>query len=841
MSKLLKLIFVFLFSLRLSVNFDSNSLKDTTTRRILYLSGTRFGYRVPILKVDSWKFKYGPSRVYYFEFNPAEVGYQMGLYVSDYAQGKIRADRGTNKIEITSELQDEIRKNLSMEPVDEDGYLSLPLGKDTFEAMRSLISNFPSAQREIYTTQKVEGNIVAILPAGNIGWNDWFIGGIKQSDGKIQLYWPRGENVEDRVYNCIVGFQNGAVDILDLKIIKGQTPGLVEKVLKITENGEEDITEQISWFTFGQKILDGGEMSLLSVAHQFSDLRHLINFPRIRKEQFGGTTKVRLDFGIREMLDEIKANGVDNSITQNMLIWKALHGETVTLSTDSLNKFLKDVKGRDLTIDEIKDALEKGGYKEAKNPEALQPGEFYVISAQEVKINFKPAPYPHIAIGEKENGEVIFAFFEGASGRRGPTVKEVAEYMKNKGAESALLLCNGGDVALRMNNRPAVPSPANRENFIGFLYLADIGDDFQKVENYIRTHANNIVSTQHPQYGYGVIDLREMSQETGLSPEVIAHYLRSPYMCGDPVIKIQGVIRETLGGNINLDNIKELVGEGIKEAGKELNVTFTEEEISSARNEYIKRGKYKEYEFINLIATDEQGLPILVEREIDGRKVREPLILKNLAQYDTFLHLQGNWHSTVHVLVIDRNGNVLLQHKKGKIDIAASGHLGIGEELKEGAVRELQEEVLHLGIDEARLIEINSYLKIGGGFNIRREEIEDDYRDGIYYGPSGTVYNKEVSTLFVYLVDEISHDKNGRIVVKINGTTYRPKAGEGEELIVKTLGELGRGINSRSPEYKSTPNQYFRPQVVWEEIKKVLGSLRVENVPESWSGQLESG
>src|SRR5476649_1887397 len=71
------------------------------------------------------------------------------------------------------------------------------------------------------------------------------------------------------------------------------------------------------------------------------------------------------------------------------------------------------------------------------------------------------------------------------------------------------------------------------------------------------------------------------------------------------------------------------------------------------------------------------------------------------------VHALGLWHRAVHVLVFNARGEVFLQKRSMKKDIAAgkwdssaSGHLDSGEDYDACAVRELREE---LGLDLTNL------------------------------------------------------------------------------------------------------------------------------------------
>ncbi|HEV2694299.1 MAG TPA: NUDIX domain-containing protein [Verrucomicrobiae bacterium] len=108
------------------------------------------------------------------------------------------------------------------------------------------------------------------------------------------------------------------------------------------------------------------------------------------------------------------------------------------------------------------------------------------------------------------------------------------------------------------------------------------------------------------------------------------------------------------------------------------------------------------------------------------------------------VHARGLWHRAVHVLVFNERGDVFLQKRSMKKDIAAgkwdsssSGHLDTGEDYDTCAVREVREEIgLHLAQAPERLFKIDACKETGwefcwiyrcdseGPFVLHPEEIE---------------------------------------------------------------------------------------------------------------------
>jgi len=116
------------------------------------------------------------------------------------------------------------------------------------------------------------------------------------------------------------------------------------------------------------------------------------------------------------------------------------------------------------------------------------------------------------------------------------------------------------------------------------------------------------------------------------------------------------------------------------------------------------------------------------------------------------VHARGLWHRAVHVLVFNANGDVFLQKRSlkkdvaaGKWDSSASGHLDTGEDYDTCAVREVREEIgLHLAEPPQRVFKINARKETGwefcwiyrctseGPFTLHPEEIET----GEWFSPS---------------------------------------------------------------------------------------------------------
>jgi len=76
------------------------------------------------------------------------------------------------------------------------------------------------------------------------------------------------------------------------------------------------------------------------------------------------------------------------------------------------------------------------------------------------------------------------------------------------------------------------------------------------------------------------------------------------------------------------------------------------------------------------------------------------------------VHRDGDWHKVVHIWILNKDGDVLLQRRcaskdsyPNMLDISSAGHLSAGDTSLEGALRELKEELnLDVKAEELQLI-----------------------------------------------------------------------------------------------------------------------------------------
>lgn len=332
------------------------------------------------------------------------------------------------------------RKDRVIEFQDDEHRINLP-----FNEMGAIRENMPTIEEfvENYQTTHFNKKVVVVFPASNVLWNDWFVA---YSGGK--LYHRLNEPVERRGYSVFLVKEDGGIEIRGIRIERENGN------VKIIDTTTGNAIENVACFTFGQQILKNGEIvDVQQISHQFDDLRHLIRFPEIRTPNknldYGGT----LFFGQSELLED------------RSLVNKALNGETIIIPDTSIrdNIELYDSETKEklptrrciLSYREIEKMLENAGYQKVDTLEELrETGQFYYDRNKgKVHIKFKRSFFSHTAIGLTENGRIIVVNIGALKMGGGVTVEEVAEILKQNGAVNGLLLCNGLDVALKLNDQ----------------------------------------------------------------------------------------------------------------------------------------------------------------------------------------------------------------------------------------------------------------------------------------------------------------------------------------------------------------------------------------------------
>jgi isopentenyldiphosphate isomerase len=111
-------------------------------------------------------------------------------------------------------------------------------------------------------------------------------------------------------------------------------------------------------------------------------------------------------------------------------------------------------------------------------------------------------------------------------------------------------------------------------------------------------------------------------------------------------------------------------------------------------------------------------------------------------------HKKGLWHHCFHCWIVRPNNNLLIQlrgkdkqHNPNKLDVSVAGHIGAGENMKDGGLRELKEE-LGIHVDFEKLISV-------GWFKWARDNVSKNYFNRAFYS---TFFLKDDTQLDKYIM-----------------------------------------------------------------------------------------
>lgn len=353
-----------------------------------------------------------------------------------------------------------------------------------------------------------------------------------------------------------------------------------------------------------------------------------------------------------------------------------------------------------------------------------------------------------------------------------------------------------------------------------------------EISNYLEENARSILVDNS-----GVINLKDLSRETDIRISELKKILRTETFSGNSDYLYPGIIGSVFGKVLSEDNLaqdpelKLLLQDKIEKALIAQGVPSEElrEKVVDIYREKLKKG-FREFEFFDVLSDPEalQNLSFGFLKKV---------VNKDRIKYATTVHLDGDWHVNAHVMVVDKEGNMLVQVKEKKkdgeiktpFDLSASGHISAGETVTEGAIREMMEEIAGLtNFSPNRLIKVGIYKKISG-----QGTTEGGYKGtktrGVFQGKSSEVYNREVSGFFVYKADELK-EVNGQVIAVINDRKYQLAPGESEKLVVKHLDDLLSDYVTKKSQpdikiddfFRSAFRQYFEvPGLIEDVLSKV--------------------
>ncbi len=336
------------------------------------------------------------------------------------------------------------------------------------EAFKKTVSQFIETYEVTHSDEKVE----LVLPNGNLGINDWFVG---VADGKV--YSSARDPKAGRVYDMLVTGEDGSLSVMSLQLMKPDgTRGIFD------ERG--DPVTGIRYAVYGQRIVKNGKDNLKNLHEQFDDLRHIFRLPFFRMVRDG--VEQNIELGFSDDLGELYRDPE--------LIKLALMGQPIVLSLEPLLK-----KG--LTVEAIRQKYLEWEYKDFdarrdKEKEKLDEGEFRIINGREIEIRLIAAYYPHSFIGLAEDPRgkkqlLVGNTLAGDSKFIGAYLPEVIQQFIARGAKDVFLWANGKDLAGTRNSRGTgleailltkKRSEARNKDIVPEEVMAKVTDVWEKVD-----------------------------------------------------------------------------------------------------------------------------------------------------------------------------------------------------------------------------------------------------------------------------------------------------------------------------------------------------------------------
>jgi hypothetical protein len=358
------------------------------------------------------------------------------------------------KLEL-KEANDELQKTQARRAPQED----LDVLQRTIEELKSI-----PAYDEVFKDYYPDREIIGQQGCGDLTMNSWNVaymnselGQDTRSDAKPPtLVCLPQEPLEYRTYSCLVKWKAFEPEAARMTIEevhfhrRSQVRQDNEMIWVRFGNDWLPRGESIEFAVSNQQVIRNGELTpIVTICHQFGDLRHLLQMPNLNpktqlypsepsgsdghyrpREYFGRPQFGDIWFGEADFLSDKTGN----------LLNAALAGPIFLSFPSGANE------------QRMRGALDLAGYREvASNLDTLSPGDWRFIahSPQEtvVKICFKRNTYGWTMIGlSKDNRRILSLACTGRPGKTGYTLEQAAGILLEAGAHNALLIDEGGDV-----------------------------------------------------------------------------------------------------------------------------------------------------------------------------------------------------------------------------------------------------------------------------------------------------------------------------------------------------------------------------------------------------------
>ncbi len=229
-------------------------------------------------------------------------------------------------------------------------------------------------------------------------------------------------------------------------------------------------------------------------------------------------------------------------------------------------------------------------------------------------------------------------------------------------------------------------------------------------------------------------------------------------------------------------------------------------------------------EFFQVVKIDQRNRPLFDNGE--------------LVFEEKYLQLRGNvhnsnaWHATVHILILDPHGKVIIQSRGvgqgivagGKQDISVSGHKPVGLNFKEAVIKEVEEEIgLIISPDRLQEINVGNNVSYGNGYYLKIGSPQSEqigWQDGVYYYGSSEAENPnfqnyEVSKFYILVLGE---NESPHITEETTG------------LKILELDVVLQDMKKNPSELADTIRQYFSNPLIVDAIRDIVNATRKSQI-----------
>jgi hypothetical protein len=317
--------------------------------------------------------------------------------------------------------------------------------------------------------------IIGQQGCGDLTMNLWNVAYLNSpfalAEGGAELIHLHEEPISERTYSCLVKWlpERGPARMpyseLSIEDVRFNAHASDKNSMAFTFTGADWAArgDAIDFAVYGQQIVRAGEPTGVSrIAHEFSDLRHIVQMPNLNpRDPFDGETSgyPRSYFASKQYADVWfgEAQLIDDRNYQRL----------ACLGPIFLSRLYR---GLSVPVDQLRGAMARANYTEVTAPRKdLDEGEYRFVPEDDtlVEIHFKRNTYGWSMLGLNQARDKLIALAcagrpGGIAGKDGYTLAQAADKLIEAGAHDGLLIDEGADVfqLAALDPGPATPALA---------------------------------------------------------------------------------------------------------------------------------------------------------------------------------------------------------------------------------------------------------------------------------------------------------------------------------------------------------------------------------------------